>query len=202
MKPHDIFDAIGNVDETCVMKAKEKKKSHKKLWITASSIAACLALIICLPIMFISMNNMGTDKNNTAGPNEGMLIPDGGNDNEMALEQDNVWIYYIDGNEIVREQQYLPMEPESIFNAWKEKNGIGDDVEFIRVNIDSNGKTTEKDGMVEHQIGNYFVCNLTISKSIENYYDTIDKELLLDSLEQTMTGYSNIEYDEYNLILE
>lgn len=195
MKPHDIFDAIGNVDETCVMKAKEKKKSHKKLWITASSIAACLALIICLPIIFMSMNNMGTDKNNTAGPNDG-------NDGEMAMEQDNVWIYYVDGDEIGREKQYLPMDPEDIFNAWKEKNSIGDDVEFIRVKIDSNGKTTEKNGMVEHQIGNYFVCNLTISKNIENYYDTIDKELLLDSLEQTMTGYSNIEYDEYNLILE
>lgn len=194
MKPHDIFDAIGNVDETCVMKAKEKKKSHKKLWITASSIAACLALIICLPIIFISMNNIGSDKNNTAGPND--------NNGEIAMEQDDVWIYYVDGDEINREMQYLPMDPEDIFNAWKEKNGIGDDVEFIRVKIDSNGKTTEKNGVVEHQIGNYFVCNLTISKSIENYYDTIDKELLLDSLKQTMTGYSNIEYDEYNLILE
>lgn len=195
MKPHDIFDAIGNVDETCVMKAKEKKKFHKKLWITASSIAACLALIICLPIIFMSMNNMGTDKNNTAGPNDG-------NNGEIAMEQDNVWIYYVDGDEIDREKQYLPMDPEDIFNAWKEKNGIDDDVEFIRVNIDSNGKTTEKNGVVQHQIGNYFVYNLTISKSIENYYDTIDKELLLDSLEQTMTDYSNIEYDEYNLILE
>ncbi len=194
MKPHDIFDTIGNVDETCVMKAKEKKKSHKKLWITASSIAACLALIICLPIIFISMNNMGSDKNNTAGLND--------NNGEIAMEQDNVWIYYVDGDEINRERQYLPMDPEDIFNAWKEKNGIGDDVEFIRVKIDSNGTTTEKNSMVEHQIGDYFVYNLTISKSIENYYDTIAKELLLDSLEQTMTGYSNIEYDEYNLILE
>lgn len=195
MKLHDIFDAIGNVDETCVMKAKEKKKSHKKLWITASSIAACLALIICLPIIFVSMNNMGSDKNNTAGPNDN-------NNGEIAMEQDDVWIYYVDGDEINRERQYLPMDPEDIINAWKEKNGIGDDVEFIRVKIDSNSKTTEKNGMVEHQIGNYFVYNLTISKSIENYYDTIDKELLLDSLKQTMTGYSNIEYDEYNLILE
>lgn len=195
MKPHDIFDAIGNVDETCVMKAKEKKKSHKKLWITAGSIAACLALIICLPIIFMSINNMGTDKNNTAGPNDGL----GG---EIAMEQDNVWIYYVDGNEINREQQYLPMDPEDIFHAWKAENDIGDEVEFIRVNIDSNGKTTEKDGVVGHQIGDYFVYNLTISKSIENYYDTIDKDLLLESLQKTMTGYSNIEYDEYNLILE
>lgn len=195
MKPHDIFDAIGNVDETCVMKAKEKKKSHKRIWITASSIAACLALIICLPIIFISMNNMGTDKNNTAGPNDS-------NNGEMAMEQDNIWIYYVDGDEISRERQYLPMAPENIFNAWKEKNGIGAEVEFIRVNIDSDSKTSEKNGMVEHQIGDYFVYNLTISKSIENYYNVFNKDLLLDSLKQTMTGYSNIEYDEYNLILE
>ncbi len=193
MKPHDIFDAIGNVDETCVMKAKEKKKSHKKLWITASSIAACLALIICLPIIFMSMNNMGNDA--PANPNDNQ----GG---EMALEQDNVWIYYVDGDEISREQQYLPMSAEDVFIAWREKNGIGNEVEFIQVKIDSNGKTTVENGMAAHQIGDHFVYNLTISKSIENYYDTIDSELLLESLKKTMTGYSNLEYDEYNLILE
>lgn len=193
MKPHDIFDVIGNVDETCVMKAKEKRKSYKKIWIATSSIAACLALIICLPIIFMSMNNMG---------NNAPAIPNDNQGGEMAVEEDNIWIYYVDGDEIGRERQYLPMSPENIFNAWKEKNGIGAEVEFIRVNIDSNGKTSEKNGIVEHQIGDYFVYNLTISKGIENYYNTIDKDLLLNSLKQTMTGYSNIEYDEYNLILE
>lgn len=71
--------------------------------------------------------------------------------------------------------------------------------------IDSNSKTAvsefDGEGVVNHEVGNYHIYNL-IYKIIENYYDTIDRELLLESLKRTMTGYSGIEYDEYHLILE
>ena len=50
--------------------------------------------------------------------------------------------------------------------------------------------------------GDHFVFNITISKNIENYYDKIDPELLLEALKQTMTGYIRLEFDEYHLFLE
>lgn len=96
--------------------------------------------------------------------------------------------------------------PKIFLMCGKKKNGLGDDVELIRVIIDSNSKTAvsefDGEGVVNHEVGNYHIYNLTITKSIENYYDTIDRELLLESLKRTMTGYSGIEYDEYHLILE
>lgn len=193
MKPEDILDAIGNVDETCIKKAKEKKKSNKAVWITVTSIAACLALIVSIPYVFFFFHRIS---NGSSGPHN----------EEIVIGQDYVWIYYVDGEKISRQKEWHELSAEVIFNAWKDKNEIGNDVEFIKVIIDSDGKTTESEfdgeGVVEHEVGNYRVYNLTISKSIENYYDAIDSELLLESLKQTMTGYSGFEYDEYHLILE
>lgn len=194
MKSSDILDAIGKVDDECVKKAKEKKKSNKRIWITVGSLAACMVLIFMAPFIYIAFQGANSAE------------PEGAGGQDLAVESEHVWIYYVDGEEINRTSQYLPLSAEQIFYAWREQNGIGDEVAFIKVRIDSNSKTTESEfdgeGVVEHEIGDYFVYNITISKRIEEYYHLIDSELLLDSLKQTMTGYSDLEYDEYNLILE
>ena len=193
MKPDDILDAIGNIDDVCVKKAKAKKKSHKAVWITIGSIVACLALVVCMPYVLFFLKGAYDSNPGNAGE-------------EMAVGWDYVRIYYVDGDEIKQQKEWLRLSAEDIFNVWKEKNGLGDDVELIRVIIDSNSKTAvsefDGEGVVNHEVGNYHIYNLTITKSIENYYDTIDRELMLESLKRTMTGYSGIEYDEYHLILE
>ena len=194
MKSSDILDAIGKVDDECVKKAKEKKKSNKRIWITVGSLAACMVLIFMAPFIYIAFQGANSAE------------PEGEGGQDLAVESEYVWIYYVDGDEINRTSQYLPLSAEQIFYAWREQNNIGDEVAFIKVKIDSNSKTTESEfdgeGVVKHEIGDYFVYNITISKRIEEYYHLIDSELLLDSLKQTMTGYSDLEYDEYNLILE
>jgi serine/threonine protein kinase len=43
--------------------------------------------------------------------------------------------------------------------------------------------------------------NIAVSKNLENYYGE-NKELLLETLKKTMTGYSYMSFDEVNLILE
>lgn len=195
MKPDDILDAIGNVDDACVERAKKKSRSTKSVWITVGSLAACLVLVLCIPMIIIPSQG-----GESAAPNAD------GEGNEMAIHWDDVWIYYVNGDEICRQREYLPVSPKEIFDVWKEKNSIGDDVEFIEVRIDSNSKTTDSkfngDDVVMYEIGDYFVYNITVTKTIENYYDTINSELLLKSLKQTMIGYSDIQYDEYNLVLE
>lgn len=193
MKSDDILDAIGNVDDACVKKAKEKKKSHKAIWITIGSLAAC-AVLRYLPFIFIAMHGAGAAMDGS--PSNG----------EIAVAYKDVRLYYVDENEIKQTERYLPLSAEEIFAAWREKNDIGDEVAFFGTEIDSNGKTVEyeSDGeaVVRHEIGDYFVYTLTISKRIEDYYDRVDPELLLESLKKTMTGYSAIQYDEYHLILE
>lgn len=194
MKSSDILDAIGKVDDECVRNAKEKKKSNKRIWITVGSLAACMVLIFMAPFIYIAFQGANSAE------------PEGAGGQDLAVESEYVWIYYVDGDEISRTSQYLPLSAEQIFYAWREQNNIGDEVAFIKVKIDSNSKTTESEfegeGVVKNENGDYFVYNITISKRIEEYYHLIDSELLLESLKQTMTGYSELEYDEYNLILE
>ena len=125
---------------------------------------------------------------------------------EMAIETDMVTIHYVDGNAVITTQSELPLTAEDVFNAWKKANGIGDEVQLLSCKIDDNSTTTTHgsgaDAVVEHKVGDYFILNLTVSSEIESYYGEIPEELLLSSLEQTMTGYSNIDFDEYHLILE
>lgn len=45
MKPDDILDAIGQVDDECIKDARSKPKTDKKIWITAASLAACLCVV-------------------------------------------------------------------------------------------------------------------------------------------------------------
>ncbi len=195
MKSIDILDAIGKVDDECVKKAKEIKQSHNKKWMTVGSLAACMVLFFMVPFIYNAFQGTHMAGHDGAGGQE-----------DLAVESDYVWVYYVDSDEIKRTSQYLPLSAEQIFYAWREQNGIGDEVEFHKVKIDSDSKTTESvfdgEGVVKHEIGDYFIYNITISKRIEEYYHLVDSELLLESLKQTMIGYSAIEYDEYNLILE
>lgn len=190
MNSSDILDAIGNVDDWLVIRAKAKKTSDKKLWITVGSLVACMALVFTLPFALIAFRGASS-----AAPETTDML-------DVGIGSGEVLIYYVDGDKLGSTTRYLDLEPEGIFKAWREMNGIDDEVEFVKCFIEDNGKTTESGGLVTHEIGDYFIFNLTISQNIENYYDTTDRELLLDSLEQTMTGYLNIEFDEFNLILE
>ena len=200
MKADEILDAIGAVDEKCVERAKEKQKSNRRgLWITMGAAAACLALVI----MILGIQNFTGYFSRTTAKNKNTAPP--ANGSEIAIAQKDVWIYYVDGEEIRKKSEYLPCVAKDVFNAWKEKNRIGDDVEIIEVQIDSNG-TTERsefngDEIARYEVGDTFIFNITISAEIENYYDDINAELLLASLKQTMTGYLDMEFDEYNLIL-
>lgn len=178
-------------------KAIEKRKSHKALWITAGTLAACLMVVFMVPMMQSMFNSKSE---NLAEDNIGQ------SNEEIATASEDVWIYFVDRDEIHRKQEYLTLTSENIFSAWKIKNGIGDEVQLIKVEIDSNSTTSTSEygdgGMVEHKIGDYFIYNITVSANIEAYYETIDSKLLLESLKQTMIGYSAIEYDEYHITFE
>ncbi|MGN0494358.1 MAG: hypothetical protein ACI4F7_11970, partial [Acutalibacteraceae bacterium] len=104
------------------------------------------------------------------------------------------------------EQVFLPYTPKDVFSAWKEKNGIGDEVTLIKTEIEDNSTTekSEENGVevYKHTMGDYFILNITVSKSLESYYSAYGEALLKESLEKTMTEYNGIEFDEYHLYLE
>lgn len=212
MNSIDILNAIGDVDDEYAAKAKAKRTSYKKVWITlGSSLAACLALFVAVPVIFAMTMKASapapgaaqppeatTPHGETAPPEDGVVF-------ETALVHGDVDIYYVDGYKTARITKDLHYSPKEIFAAWREANGIGDEVEFIKCEIKDNSTTVEKEtsygSVMEHTVGDYFILNVTISKNIENYYDRIDSKTLLDTLRLTMTGYSDIEFDEYHLIL-
>ncbi len=207
MRSIDILNAVGEVDDEYVTKAKAKKASNKKLWIAlGSSLAACLALVLAVPIIF-AMRGASAPAAGTAEPHGAAQPPEDYRypDPETAPVYANAKIFYVADGKICSKTQIIELSAENAFIAWREANNIGDEVEFVKCEIKDNSFDTEKVtggvAVVEHTVGDYFILNVTISKNIENYYDRIDSELLLDSLKQTMTGYSDIEFDEYHLIL-
>lgn len=210
MNSIDILNAIGDIDDEYVAKAKAKKTPYKTVWITlGSSLAACLVLFIAVPLIFAMTMRASAPDPAAAAPSaaaspHGEYVQIGV---ETSPIYDDAKIFYVADGKICSKTMYICFSPENAFTAWREANGIGDEVEFIKCEIKDNGVTVEKDNVVEHTVGDYFILNVTISKNIENYYDRIDSELLLESLERTMKDYdedsffSGIEYDEYHLIL-
>lgn len=121
---------------------------------------------------------------------------------EVGIATENVWIYYVEAGEICKEQRLVKLQPADIFELWKKKNGIGPEVQLLECELRSNATTKQIGEVVKHTLGDYFALYLTVSKSLESYYEQTDEALLLDSLKQTMTGYSGLTYQEYHLILE
>lgn len=123
-----------------------------------------------------------------------------------AILKDDVTVYYVTENGIESEEIFLSCTPKDVFSAWKAKNGIGDEVTLIKTEIEDNSTTekSEENGVevYKHTMGDYFILNITVSKSLENYYPSHGENPLKESLEKTMTGYNGIEFDEYYLYLE
>ena len=161
MKTDDLLDAIGDVDDVCVKRAKEQKKTHRALWAAMGTLAACICIAMMLP------KGRLNDSSNQA------------QDEEIYK---NIWIYYVEDGEVCKKQEYIMAQAAAVFSLWKEKNGIGEEVKLIQYSPDTT--------------------SIIVSANLQAYYGTIDRELLLESLKQTMAGYANLEYDKWNLYYE
>ena len=227
MTKFDLFDSIGNIDDELIEKAMEPKKSSKKAFLAITSVAAC-AVFACAAVLIIQNMNksnnvavysgvssaVGTSSVNPVNeesPENGVA---GGSSSETpvledsaekALEEMPFDIYYVANGRMKQKTIVTDASPESLFDIWKKENQIGDEVRFISVKISDNGTTeiSEYSGVevAAHKVGDHTVYTLTITKNLERYYDSIGKELLLDSLEKTMTGMCDPKPDEYQLIL-
>lgn len=196
MKVEQLVDAIGNVDDKYIVNArKENRRSNYRKILSVA--AACVLLTVASPWIVLSIVKMGSTNDVAMDQNQ----PDG-SQGEVTISYDNMTIYYVKDGKIKKEKEYLPCVAAEVFTAWKEKNGIGAEVLLLNFKIEDNGTTTEEGGMVSHTVGTYFELHITVSKELENYYEMLGEELLLQSLKETMTGYMDLEFDEYYLYLE
>lgn len=196
MKVEQLVDAIGNIDDKYLVNARKenRRNNYRKILGVA---AACVVLVIASPWIVLSLVKMGNGNNVAMDQTQ----PEG-SQGEVAISYENMNIYYVKDGKVKKEKEYLPCVAEDVFTAWKKKNGIGEEVLLLDFKIEDNGTTTEEDGMTGHTIGTYFELHITVSKELENYYELLGEELLLESLEKTMTEYPDIEFDEYYLYLE
>lgn len=94
----------------------------------------------------------------------------------------------------------LLSNPYAIFDYWKKKNNIGDDVKLIKCSITDNSKEEITESTATYTPATKRIVEITVSKDIENYYGN-SEELLLYSLEKTFTSSFNF-CDEYQLIIK
>ncbi len=205
MNANDILDAIGEADDAAVKRAKQKKRRSFRYIPIAAGAAACLTLVLAIPVIRQELvPDRAEEEYHYLLESHEELVESMADMVEIAPEYMAFDIWYVDGDQLVSESREFDSTSENKFLAWKELNGIGEDVRFISVKVEDNGYDSySDDGMtVTHVGGDHHIYYLTVSKELEAYYDTTDKALLLDSLQKTMTGGSHLEYDEYHLILE
>ncbi len=193
----------------------KKFRKTNQVWVTIGVIAACLVLVVAAPFVYMATRMcgssapgdecVGTVPESTRAPGASEQTEKGNSGDkapETSIAMENVWIYYVGNGEICKEQHYVKLQPADIFELWKEKNGIGAEVQLLDCELRSNATTEQMGEVVMHTVGDYFALYLTVSNNLDAYYGQTDEGLLLDSLEQTMTGYSGLTYQEYHLILE
>ena len=227
MTKFDLFDSIGNVDDELIEKAIEPKKSSKKAFLAITSVAAC-AVFACAAVLIVQnmnkTNNVAVDSgaSSAIGTSSVKPVNEDSSDNgavggssseapvledsvEKALEEMPFEIYYVANGKMKQKTIVTDASPENLFNIWKKENQIGDVVCFISAKLSDNGTTEISEysgvGVATHKVGDHTVYTLTITKNIEQYYDSIEKELLLNSLEKTMTGICDPKPEKYQLIL-
>lgn len=211
MNVDNLIDAFGDIEDEYILEASTIKRPRKKIWIswaTVGSLAACFLLLFLLPNFRQSGDKLGMAPNNTE---EGLYM--------------DISVSYVSDGTIKQDVEYLPSDPEEIFEVWKEKNQIGDDVVLVEVEIkkytaswvesegesdtsldaDTSQDTDENSNLqvpnLENQDG-YQVLNIVVSENMRDYYDKLDEELLIKSLKETLMGYSGMEFAECRIRFE
>ncbi len=188
MKAAQLFELLGEIDEAAVRDAAQPQKRGKRRYLLAFGLAAaaCIALTAGVLLRRGAAAPARSESSDTA---------------DAALDSADIRIYYYQGGEMCSETKSLPCEPKTVFQEWKTQNGIGDEVELISSRIESNGSEQSDSSTAQYAAGDTFILHLTVSANLRNYYQAVPEDRLLESLRLTMTGYSQIEYDGYDLTL-
>ncbi len=211
MKEERIYDGITNIREDFIEKADEyifsaeadgrmlgKKKPVRRfpsVWLTLAVTAACLLLALGTPFVHMTVKRCGSDQpvgtecEEHAAP---VSSAPGECKGEEIVTEETVWVYYVENGEVCSELCTVKWLVMDVFAAWKEKNGIGEEV--LLLDYEPWSEVTEQ--------GESMSMHVIVSKSLESYYDRMDEDLLLESLKQTLSGYFGPHFTEYHFTLE
>ncbi len=146
MKKYDLLEAIGNADDEFVREAKQKKKTNKRVWGTLGSIAACLVLVMAIPIAlnFFNVFDGGSDGSSDGHITNGVLSVEDLNRPYKniyisASEVTHVWKW----DEKTVYEQYTMLEMEGI-------DFVGRGREIDSVNVGEKISKQTLSGVAEH----------------------------------------------------
>ncbi len=213
MKTSELLDFIGEIDDELILNAKNNQKNKTKrhtavkLKVFAGIAAACvLFLAISIFLTNYLFNNVNYGDGGVTGGLDKITSEVIESSEEILILKDKYPIFYVEGDRILSVDVELNYDPNDIFEEWKRRNNIGSDVSLISVCIESSDTTStyeyKGESVAEHTVGDNYILNITVSKNIQKYYGKDDSGLLLESLKRTMLADSDMNIDEYNLILK
>ena len=181
MKVDDLLDAIGEIDDSFIEPMAEKTKRKKIFWSGIGSLAACLALFLFLPNGLLSrwMSHSEADY--------------------APMDYTSFLVYYVDGDSMMSFNYEIFGGYDEMFFAWKNQNGIAQDVLLKDMTIHS-----ASDGDSEFSLNSDLlsdnILRVTLSSSFSSYLEENDS-LLLESLKKTVASYLGIRISEIELFL-
>lgn len=115
-------------------------------------------------------------------------------------------VYYVENDTLQTVSLQSSLYSPDVFDTWKSKNHIGDEVEMVNSLYEVGGEriTDPHFDMAKAAAPGHektLTLVVFISEELENYYTRPDKELLLESLKQTMLSACEYQPDEYRLEL-
>ncbi len=195
-----LQNALNHLDEDLIeshIQARDVSRKNRRApkWIlpVAASLAVTAAVGMAVGVMrgpFVFDEPVGK-------PPQEML--------DVAISTEYVWVYSVgDDGILVRDKQLLSCEAQTVFAAWREANGFGEDVRLTDHRSEGNGQTWtyefEGEGVAVHKPGDTYTLTLTV-EGLEAYLTPDIREPVLESLKKTMTGYSSTPYASVQILL-
>ena len=189
MKKEQLYDGITNIREDIIEKADEyifpaeadggvsgKRKMIRRVpsvWLTLAVTAACLVLALGTPFVYMAVSRYGSDMP-TGKECERYEAPvssaPGDCTGEEIVTEETLWVYYVDNGELCSEPCTVKWLVMDVFDAWKERNGIGEEV--LLLDYEPWSEIIEQ--------GEVMSMHVIVSKSLETYYEQTDETLLLE----------------------
>ena len=174
MTENDILDAIGDIDPAYLEEAQRNPAPQRARLIRMGSLAACLLLFLAIPLG-IHLYLLNVESYDYAPPS-----------------YQECYVYYVNGNEIACVYTGVCGGDAEMFEAWKNKNGIDENIDLknITVSVSHDGAT---DGDT--------VC-VTVPASVSAWFVDEDGALRLEALKKTIASYRNITIGRFELIYQ
>lgn len=182
MRPDELWDAIGEIDESYLKEAKEKPNRRKITWVGIGSLAACFLFLFFLPNGFlhrIYLNDLEADY--------------------VSKDYTKFSVYYVDGDTLSRFTYEIHGGYEEMFFAWKNQNGIDGNV--LLKDMTLQPKTEGDDAVMEDSSGRDCVLRVEVSSAFADYMEKDNAELLVESLKKTVASYIGANISDIEVIL-